>query len=131
MCMELSLFLAQLFGLTLAIFAGIALFRPGLVRGAINEFGRSKSVTWLYSLLGIIGGLSVVLTHNVWIAGWPVIITIFGWAALIKGVLFLVSPALLRDMGLSIYDSPGRTKVILLLVGLLGLYLAGVGFHYF
>ncbi|MFT5832383.1 MAG: hypothetical protein ACI9SY_000773, partial [Candidatus Paceibacteria bacterium] len=31
MRMELSLFLAQLFGLTLAIFAGVALFRPGLI----------------------------------------------------------------------------------------------------
>jgi hypothetical protein len=130
MRMELSLFLAQLFGLTLAIFAGVALFRPGLIRGAINEFGHSKAMTLLYSLMGIVGGLSLVLTHNVWVAGWPVIITLFGWAALIKGIMFLVSPAMMREMGLTIYDSSGRTKVILLLVGLLGLYLTGVGFNY-
>lgn len=130
MRMELSLFLAQLFGLTLVIFAAVAVMQPGLLRGAIKEFGQSSAVTLLYSLLGIVGGLAVVLSHNVWVASWPVVITILGWAALIKGIMFLVSPALLQDLGLSVYSSKNKTKVILVIVGILGLHLAGVGFGY-
>lgn len=126
--MELSLFLAQLFGLTIAIFAGIAVFRPGLIRGMISELGQNKTQTLLFSMVGIMGGLSVILSHNVWVGDWRVLVTIFGWSALIKGVLYLVSPGLLRDMGMSIYSSPGRTRIILLVAGVLGVYLAGAGF---
>lgn len=128
--MELSLFLAQLFGLTMLIFAGSALMRPGLIRGAMAEFGQNKAVTLLYSLVGIIGGLAIILSHNVWEASWPVLITLFGWAALLKGIMFLVSPTVMRDIGLSVYSSPTKTRVILVVAGILGLYLTGIGFGY-
>jgi vacuolar-type H+-ATPase subunit I/STV1 len=61
----------------------------------------------LLLLLGMItlgAGLAIVLGHNVWSGGaLPVIVTLVGWATLIKGLLFVVlSPetlvALLRAL---------------------------------
>ena len=37
-------------------------------------------------------GLALVLTHNVWRADWPVIITILGWLAAIGGAVRIVMP---------------------------------------
>jgi hypothetical protein len=126
--MELTNFLAQLFGLTIAIFAGIAVLQPGMIRVVVREFGESTMVTLLFGTVGIMGGLAVVLSHNLWVADWPVLVTLLGWSALVKGMVTLASPALLHDMGESIYSSPGRTQIILVIAGILGIYLAGAGF---
>ncbi len=37
-------------------------------------------------------GLFVVLTHNVWVLGLPVIVTLLGWGWTLKGVLYLIRP---------------------------------------
>jgi hypothetical protein len=126
--MELSNFLAQLFGLTIAIFAGIAILQPGLIRAVVKEFGESVMVTLFVGLVGIMGGLAVILSHNLWVADWRVLITLLGWAALVKGIVSLVSPDMLRDMGMSMYSSPQRIRIMLVITGVLGVYLSGAGF---
>ncbi len=40
-------------------------------------------------------GLTVVSLHNVWVADWPVVITVLGWGMLIKSMLFLLAPQLM------------------------------------
>jgi uncharacterized protein YjeT (DUF2065 family) len=37
-------------------------------------------------------GLLVVLAHNVWAPGLPLIVTLFGWACAAKGVAYLLRP---------------------------------------
>ena len=46
-------------------------------------------------LLGMTAGLAIVLSHNRWRGGpLPIMVTLFGWASLIKGsLLLLLSPA--------------------------------------
>ncbi len=45
---------------------------------------------FIAGLLGVTAGLAIVLAHNVWSGGaLPIIVTLFGWASLIKGVLLL------------------------------------------
>ncbi len=41
-------------------------------------------------------GLLVVATHNVWEAGWPLVVTLFGWILVIKSGLYLVWPGFIR-----------------------------------
>lgn len=37
-------------------------------------------------------GLVIVSAHNVWVQSWEVIITIFGWLAVVEGILLLLLP---------------------------------------
>ena len=37
-------------------------------------------------------GLAIVLTHSVWVASWPVLITILGWLMTIGGAARIVCP---------------------------------------
>ena len=37
-------------------------------------------------------GLAVVLSHNVWVLNWPLIITLLGWIAVISGALRIFAP---------------------------------------
>ena len=58
-----------------------------------DEFLRSRALIYLSGLLPMTAGLALVLTHNVWRADWPVIITILGWLATIGGAVRIVAAA--------------------------------------
>ena len=50
-------------------------------------------VLYILGLIVVAAGLAMVLSHNVWTGGaLPVIVTLVGWLALIKGLLFLFLP---------------------------------------
>jgi hypothetical protein len=41
-------------------------------------------------------GLLIVLTHNVWVLGLPVVVTVIGWAWTVKSVGYLLYPRALE-----------------------------------
>jgi hypothetical protein len=127
--MELSYFLAQLFGLTLMIVAGALFLRPAMIRSMMAEVGQSHLLTVVLSVTGVMGGLAVVLTHNVWELSWTTWITVLGWAALLKGVVYLVAPNLLVTLGNNLYSSTNKARIVLFLAFIFGAYLAAVGFQ--
>jgi hypothetical protein len=87
-----STFLAKLIG-PLLLAVGIGIFVNGAIyRLLADEFLRSRALIYLSGLLTMTAGLAIVLTHNVWRADWPVIITILGWLALIGGAFRIVMP---------------------------------------
>jgi hypothetical protein len=43
-------------------------------------------VVYLSGALLFLAGLSIVRVHNRWMAGWPVLVTIIGWFAILLGL---------------------------------------------
>jgi hypothetical protein len=85
---------------------------------------------FIAGLLGTTAGLAIVLSHNVWSGGvLPVVVTLFGWASLLKGVLLLVlSPEMESRVflaGLQYERHPNLYTAFLLLIGI---YLTYAGF---
>jgi len=56
------------------------------------EFARDDKFLILFSVIAIILGLLSVIAHNVWVADWRLIITLFGWFTLIKGITQFAFP---------------------------------------
>ena len=50
-------------------------------------------VVYLSGTLFLIAGLSIVRGHNRWTRGWPVVVTIVGWFAILLGLLRMFAPA--------------------------------------
>ena len=87
-----SVFLARLIG-PLMLMVGIGIFVNGATyRMLADEFLRSRALIYLSGLLAMTAGLALILTHNVWRADWPVIITILGWLAAIGGAFRIIAP---------------------------------------
>lgn len=126
--METSLFLAQLFGASLAIFALAGLLRKNLVKNAINDYRHNVFLELVIGFMSVLAGLSIILTHNVWVMDWPVIVTVFGWSALIKGAMFMTCPDTLFDFGKKFYSSNTRIRAVLIIALALGIFLAMKGF---
>lgn len=47
-------------------------------------------------ILTLVLGLAIVAGHNVWVADWPVAVTLFGWILVAKSTLFLLFPQSIR-----------------------------------
>ncbi len=131
MTMQTSYFLAQLLGLTTALFAVAAFFRPQFVRAVTAELEDSALFQLLFGFIALVSGLAIVLTHNLWVNDWRVVITIIGWGGILKGFSTVAMPHTLVSLGSIFYGSDGKTRVVLVIAGALGLYLAGIGFGYF
>ena len=97
----------------------------------MKEIVQTPPLLFVAGLMGMTAGLAIVLAHNVWSGGaLPVIVTLFGWASLIKGMLLLVlSPdteSRVFIMGLRYDQHPYPYAFFLLL---LGAYLTHAAFH--
>ena len=90
--MEAAIFIARIFGIFyLVVGTGIMLNRR-FYRKFMEDYFKNTALVFFSGIFALIGGTVIVLLHNVWVAGWPVIVTIIGWAALIKGVWIIVFP---------------------------------------
>lgn len=88
-----TVFLCRLIGLYLVL-ASLAMMvnKQGSVL-AMNGFIGSAPLHLLSGVIAVFAGLAVVLGHNVWTGGAaPILVTLIGWMALLKGMLFLCVP---------------------------------------
>jgi hypothetical protein len=90
--MPTSIFLAKLIGPFFAVVGFSVLFNAAAFRRIVKEFLKSPGLVFLSGMLTLPPGLAIVLTHNVWVANWPVLITIVGWLGAITGVVRIVAP---------------------------------------
>ena len=99
--------------------------------GIMKTIVQEPPLLFISGLLGVTAGLAIVLSHNVWSRGaLPIMVTLFGWAALIKGMLLLLlSPeteSRVFIVGLQYDQHPNIYAVFVLL---LGAYLTYAGFN--
>jgi vacuolar-type H+-ATPase subunit I/STV1 len=85
---------------------------------------------WVLSVITLTIGLAMVLAHNVWSGGaLAVVVTLVGWAALIKGLLFLFLPSEMEsELILSVLRKPLLFYVWMTPSLLIGIYLTYGGF---
>jgi hypothetical protein len=50
-------------------------------------------VVYLSGTLFLVAGLAIVRAHNQWSRGWPVLVTLTGWFAIVLGLLRMFAPA--------------------------------------
>lgn len=89
--MDTSLFLFKFWGWYCVIFFFILCFNPKRIKQIIEDI-QDEKFTILISFLAIIIGLLNILFHNVWEANIRLVVTLFGWLALLKGIVLLTFP---------------------------------------
>lgn len=86
-----TLVLAKFWGWYSIIFCMILLINPKRVAQLIAHIENEKHLV-IPAMFVITLGLISVLLHNVWEFNWKLIITIFGWSTLIKGIHLFTFP---------------------------------------
>lgn len=120
--MERSRFVAKLIG-PIMIAGGVGMLLNGAVYKAMFEHALHDHVLiYLTGILSMALGLAIVALHNRWDWSWTVIVTLFGWLALIGGIVRTVTPQLIERIGTMALNCPNFLTVdggIALLLGVL------------
>ena len=77
--------------------------------------------------MAIVFGFLILQYHNYWNANWTVVVTIFGWISLVKGILLIVFPRMFAMYRTTILRSENQ-KYILILLLILGGFFGYFGF---
>ncbi|MFC1805279.1 hypothetical protein ACFLZ3_05610 [Candidatus Omnitrophota bacterium] len=90
--MSNSVFIARIFGLCYLIIGVGFMFNRKAFTQVMEDFCKNAALSFYGGLLALVVGIVLILTHNLWVADWRVMITIIGWAGLIKGIWMIIFP---------------------------------------
>ena len=109
--MATSILIAKLIGPVVLVAAIAMLADTKGLQEMAREFLKDRALIYVTGILAMVGGLAIVNNHNIWIAGWPVIITLFGWAMIIGGAIRMSLPAVVRSIGGAMIENPAMMRV--------------------
>ena len=122
--MDTTIFLAQFWGWLSFVTAIVYLARGKSFLDELLRMHEDKGFVFLSGWVLLALGLITIILHNVWVADWRVIITITGWASILKGVTRMGFPEATYKLTYAILGNKiVRFRLAMVVVGLLGVLL--------
>jgi hypothetical protein len=120
LAMTRSKMIAGLMGPTLVAIAAAMLLNSASFPELVEKISRDPGVIFLSGILLFVAGLAIVRAHNIWAGGWPVLVTVLGWLAILSGLVRMLFPTRLAAIAAAVAQRPGGIvagAVVLLVVG--------------
>jgi len=125
--METAVLISKIIGVIYLSFGIGMLFNKEYYMKVFEYLLESTTYFIFGGFLAIVFGLLILEYHNIWSNNWTVIITILGWAALIKGVLLLAFPKSFNSFK-PLFKSKGFIGFLTVFVILFGCVFSYFGF---
>jgi hypothetical protein len=125
--METSIFLARFLGTFIVIGMIAVAFNYRTYVKLVEEEKHNPVFVIATGMMALLLGLFIVVMHNVWTWGWQVIITLIGWAALLKGASRMFFPTTMWQVDKS-FVQPVIIYPLVVIFLIVGLYLMFVGY---
>lgn len=93
------------------------LFLAAKFLGRVIEMTENRAFVISTGYISLLLGLAVVILHNVWAADWRTVITLLGWATLIKGILKIGFPEFIHKQAQKFKSQQTFDAIILLALG--------------
>jgi len=90
------------------------------MRELSREFLSNRGLIYLAGMLTLLAGLAIVNLHNLWTDDWRVIITVFGWLAIVGGLFRILLPGQVQALGTGMTEN-----IALMIIGGLALIVLG------
>jgi hypothetical protein len=109
--MGLSILIARIISVVYLSAALGAIFSANHYRRLPDDLFSNAGLTYVTGFTAVVMGFLIVHYHNTWAKTWPVLITMIGWLALLKGVAIIVVPqvvhrvsaTMLADWGVTVF----------------------------
>ncbi|MBP7134377.1 hypothetical protein KBA73_04130 [Patescibacteria group bacterium] len=125
--MSITLFLAQIWGpILFSVGLGVFVSRPYYLK-AYRNLEKETLAVLMYGMVLMAAGIVQVSVHNTWNSLPQIIISLLGWAMLLKGIAFAIVPKLVDRGG----DWTADSNLLPLVGGgaiLLGAYLSWISY---
>ena len=89
---DYSMFLAKVLGLYLFLTSLAFLLNQQRFKKIFHDLVSDHAMLTVTGCVGMFIGLLIVLSHNIWMSDWPVMVTIVGWVALLQGIARIYFP---------------------------------------
>jgi hypothetical protein len=87
-----SKLIAGLIGPLLAAMGVAMLINRELFPVILDQISHDYGLILVSGMLSLLAGIAIVRVHNVWSGGWQVIVTVFGWLAILGGLARMWMP---------------------------------------
>lgn len=124
----MSVWIAKLMGPAILAAAWAMITRPQVTSRLGGDFLKYPALVFVTGGIVLVGGLAIVNAHNIWVLGWPVIITLFGWAMVISGALRVMLPGVVTRVGDAMIERPAATRIAGVVWAVLGAVLTYQGY---
>ena len=125
--MCLSVFLAQVIGIYLAITSLSILIQQNRFKKIVHDLLINPPLIALSGSLCLLFGILIIVPHNLWVAKWPVIITLIGWLSLFRGIFRLFFPEKFVNLSKKLMETKGSILISWVMF-LISIYLIWAGF---
>ena len=123
-----SIFIAKIIGPCCIIMGiGLLLNRNFYVK-FMEDFAKNDALILISGMMSLIIGLLIIASHNMWVSNWKVIITLFGWAGLLKGIWLCVFPKSISGFITVYQKNSGLLLVHSIIAILFGIFLSYVAY---
>lgn len=127
--MDVTIFLAKIIGVNFLIF-GITLFiNKTSFQSILKDFIAHPALILFGGFINLMLGTLIVISHNIWVYDWRVIITIIGWLLFIRGLVWLAMPSLMVKWVSSLTDYSKPLYIATIVNVILGIILCYYGFN--
>jgi len=126
--MELSIFLAKVLGLYFLIVSVAVLINIDRVKSIVTGIMQNPPLQLIMGFNILVIGILLVVSHNNWRGGWPIVITIVAWLIFIKGILNVAFPQYANAWAKPFIKSKSSLYISPVIYLLVGLFLCYYGF---
>ncbi|GEM_PF-521599 len=110
----------------LLLVGGVGMYlHPAMFKKIIGDYTASSALVYFHGAIALIIGAFIILNHNIWEMSPQVVITILGWAALIRGLWILLNQESYIKMVKSFWAKGSHVKteaIILIILGAILVY---------
>lgn len=126
--MNTSIFIARLIGPVMLVVASAIFLDTRGFRDMGKQLLSSRPLIFIAGMIPLVAGLTIVLTHNVWVKDWRVLITIFGWFAIFVGAFRIMFSQVVSKNGARMIAKPATLPTVATVLGVLGCIFAYFGY---
>ena len=125
--MCISIFYAQVMGLWLFLIGLAMIVHQDRFKKTVTDTLNNAALMTFTGLIALALGLLIVISHNIWVSAWPVVVTLVGWILIFQGVMRIFWPDAFSRMMKDMMAKSGFTVMIWIWL-IVGIYLLWAGF---
>ena len=126
--MTTSKSIAGLIGPTLVAGAVAVLLNLGTWPALVGQGFRDPALIFVSGFPLFVAGLAIVRVHNHWAGGWPVLVTVLGWLALLGGLSRILFPTRLVAIAVGAVQITGVLPAVAIVLLVIGAFLSFKGY---
>lgn len=123
-----TLFISRILGPCMLVIGAGIMFNRQAYQKVMEDYCKNAALVFFGGVAALVIGLVIVLSHNVWEASWRVIVTLYGWGGIVKGIWLTVLPETVPKFMQAYSKNKALLAAHSLLVIVLGACLTALGY---